>query len=250
VDASRALLGHCALAGDEAAWAALVARYAGNPRALQVAAETVGTVFGGDIAAFVAQDVAIFGEIRELLAEQVARLSALEHAVLTWLAEARVPVGFAALVSHLQGDGGRAAVVEAVEALARRGLLECRARGTFTLQPVVLQYVTTQLVARAGAAGQAGVAVGVGHGRGVVQPGATGRAPATWGVAQSGASAAALWARQHGRSLAAVQLPASRRFGRESRSHAVKEAARAPPQPVHQRRATQRRPDVYMAGDR
>jgi hypothetical protein len=142
VDEVRALLRPRALAGDDAAWAALVARYAGNPLALQVAAETVGTVFGGDIAAFLAQDVAVFGEIRALLAEQVARLSALEDAVLSWLAEERAPVGFAALVAHLHMDVGRAAVVEAVEALARRGLLECRAGGAFTLHPVVLQYAT------------------------------------------------------------------------------------------------------------
>jgi hypothetical protein len=146
VDESRALLGHRDLAGDDAAWRALVARYAGNPLALQMAGETVGTVFGGDIAAFLAQDVAVFGDIRQLLAEQVARLSALEQAVLPRLAEERKAVGFAELVTDLGPAVERCAVVEAVEALARRSLLEPRGRGTFTLPPVVLEYATTQLV--------------------------------------------------------------------------------------------------------
>src|SRR5260370_21880268 len=99
VDEARALLGHQDLAGDPAAWGALVARYAGNPLALRVVGTTVGAVFGGSITAFLAQDVAVFGNIRQLLDEQVARLSVQEHAVLSWLAEERQPVGFAALVT-------------------------------------------------------------------------------------------------------------------------------------------------------
>ncbi len=80
--------------GDEAAWRALVQRYAGNPLALSVVGETIATVFGGDIAAFLAQEVAVFGGIRQLLDEQVERLSALEQAMLAWLAVEREPVGF------------------------------------------------------------------------------------------------------------------------------------------------------------
>jgi hypothetical protein len=153
VDAVRALLGQRDLAGDDAAWGVLVARYAGNPLALQVAGETVGTVFGGDIAAFLAQDVAVFGDIRQLLAEQVARLSAQEQAVLPRLVEEREPVGFARLVDEVGPLVGRAAVVEAVQALARRSLLEPRRGGTFSLQAVVLEYAATCRVEQAGAVG-------------------------------------------------------------------------------------------------
>ena len=86
--------------------------------------------------------------IRQLLDEQVARLSALERAVLTWLAVEREPVGFAELVADLGPGVGAGAVVEAVEALRRRSLLEAGGRGTFTLQPVVLEYATARLVER------------------------------------------------------------------------------------------------------
>jgi hypothetical protein len=178
VDEARALLGHRELAGDHAAWQALVARYAGNPLALQVVGTTVAAVFDGDLAAFLAQDVAVFGDIRQLLAEQVARLSAQERVVLHWLAEEREPVGFAELVTDLGPLVGRAAVVEAVEALARRSLLVPGRHGAFSLQPVVLEYATTQLVEQPGAVGKVVAAAGVRRGRGAAQPGPSGRAAA------------------------------------------------------------------------
>jgi hypothetical protein len=146
VDEGRALLGSRALAGDDAAWRALVERYGGNPLALRVVGETIGAIFGADIAAFLAQDVAVFGDIRQLLEEQVAYLSALEQALLLWLAVEREPVSFAELVADPGQGVARGEAVEAVEALARRSLLERGTDSTFTLQPVVLEYATAHLV--------------------------------------------------------------------------------------------------------
>jgi WD40 repeat protein/transcriptional regulator with XRE-family HTH domain len=187
VEDGRALLENRMLVGDDASWEALVGRYAGNPLALQVVGETIGAVFEGDIAAFLAQDAIVFGGIRQLLDEQIARLSPLEQAVLTWLAVEREPIGFADLLADLMpsllfhpangpvwGPGGaRAQVVEAVAALRRRSLLETvgessvavvaasfpaasvrgriresGGRGAFSLQPVVLEYMTVRLVAQ------------------------------------------------------------------------------------------------------
>jgi WD40 repeat protein/predicted ATPase/transcriptional regulator with XRE-family HTH domain/Tfp pilus assembly protein PilF len=175
VEDSRALLDGRALSGDEAAWRALVERYAGNPLVLRLVGETISSVFEGEIAAFLAQEVAVFGGIRHLLDEQVARLSALEQAVLAWLAVEREPIGFPELVADLLpppffhpasgcrsfplgywpmrgpvwGPGmTRAQVVEVVEALRRSSLLELGGPGSFTLQPVVLEYMTARLVAQ------------------------------------------------------------------------------------------------------
>jgi transcriptional regulator with XRE-family HTH domain len=181
----RALLGHWDLVGDEAAWGALMARYAGNPLALQVVGQTVAAICRGDVAAFLAHDVSVFGEIRQLLDEQVGRLSVPERAVLRCLAKKREPAGFAELVTDLGPLMGRPAVVEAVEALARRSLLEPGGRGTLTLQPVVIEYATMWLVDRVGAAGQVGAAAGVGQGRLAAQPGASGRV-ATAGARRRG----------------------------------------------------------------
>ncbi|HMA34253.1 MAG TPA: helix-turn-helix domain-containing protein [Chloroflexia bacterium] len=143
---ARALLGHRVLLGDDAAWRALVKRYAGNPLALQVVGETISVMFGGAIAAFLGQETAVFGGIRQLLDEQLARLSPLEHALLYWLAIEREPVRFAALLADLGPEVARSAVLEALEALDRRSLLERASGGAFTLQPVVLEFISERLV--------------------------------------------------------------------------------------------------------
>jgi WD40 repeat protein/DNA-binding XRE family transcriptional regulator len=148
IEAGRSLLAGRELAGDEDAWRALVGRYAGNPLALSVVGETIDVVFGGDIAAFLAQDTTVFGGIRQLLDEQVERLSALEQVIGTWLTVEREPMGFAELVANLGPGVARGEVVEALEALGRRSLLERGAGHTVTLQPVVLEYGTMRLIER------------------------------------------------------------------------------------------------------
>ena len=146
---ARALLQQRVLTGDESAWQTLVERYGGNPLALQVVADTIEAVFAGEIAGFLAQDASVFGNIRQALDEQVARLSPLEQSVLTWVAVEREPVGFGELVADIGLEVARADLVEAVEALRRRSMLESKSNGSFTLPPMVLEYVTAQLVARA-----------------------------------------------------------------------------------------------------
>src|SRR3712207_7009298 len=51
----RALLADKQLVGDAATWGTLVGRYGGNALALHVVGETIGEVFGGDIATFLAE---------------------------------------------------------------------------------------------------------------------------------------------------------------------------------------------------
>ncbi len=95
-----------ALVGDDRSWQTLVTRYAGNPPALGAVGDTIDAVFGGDIPAFLAQDTIVFGGIRQLLDEQVGRLSALERTIGIRLAVEREPIGFEAeLVADLGVQG-------------------------------------------------------------------------------------------------------------------------------------------------
>src|SRR5207244_1113314 len=88
--------------------------------------------------------------ISDLLDEQMARLSTLEQTVLSWLAILREPVTLEELLSVLVSPLPRVQVLEAVDGLRRRSLIERGQRaGSFTLQSVVLEYVTTHLVAPA-----------------------------------------------------------------------------------------------------
>src|SRR3989440_235968 len=75
--------------------------YAGNPLALKIVAETITELFGGEIAPFLEQGEVIFSTIRDLLAEQFARLSATEQALLFWLAIVREPLGVDELQERL-----------------------------------------------------------------------------------------------------------------------------------------------------
>jgi WD40 repeat protein len=147
----RALLRNKGLVGDMAAWQAMISRYGGNALALRIVGESIAEVFDGEIAAFLeyAQETygAVFGGIRRLLDEQTNRLSDLERSLFYWLAVEREPVGLGDLLSDLGPATVRSDVLEALEALRRRSLLERGERGaTVTLQPVVLEYATERLI--------------------------------------------------------------------------------------------------------
>jgi WD40 repeat protein/transcriptional regulator with XRE-family HTH domain len=128
----------------------LVEVYAGNPLALNIVAQTIVELFGGEISQFLSGGTTIFGSITELLEEQWARLSPLEQTVLCWLAILREPVTLDDLLAVLVSPLAHVQVLEAVDGLRRRSLIERGQRaGSFTLQSVVLEYVTTRLVATA-----------------------------------------------------------------------------------------------------
>jgi hypothetical protein len=105
-------------------------------------------LFGGEIAPFLEQGEVVFGGVRELLGEQFNRLSAGEQSVVLWLAILRELVSLEELLAVLARPVPRATVLEAVEALRHRSLIELGQRlSSFTLQSVVLEYATAQLIA-------------------------------------------------------------------------------------------------------
>ncbi|HET8843206.1 MAG TPA: NB-ARC domain-containing protein, partial [Ktedonobacteraceae bacterium] len=128
--------------------ARLIETYAGNPLALKIMAETITDLFGGEIGPFLSQGSVIFGTIADLLQEHFARLSTLEQTVLYWLAIVREPITLDELQNLLVAPLPRMSLFEAADALRRRSLIELGQRqGSFTLQSVVLEYVTTVLIA-------------------------------------------------------------------------------------------------------
>jgi WD40 repeat protein/transcriptional regulator with XRE-family HTH domain len=138
------------LVGSPQERARLIEMYVGNPLALQIVAETITELFGGAIGPFLAQDTLVFGSIADLLDEQFGRLSALEQTVLCWLAILREPVTLDDLRSVLVAPLAHVQVLEAVDGLRRRSLIERGQRpGSFALHSVVLEYVTSRLVEQA-----------------------------------------------------------------------------------------------------
>jgi WD40 repeat protein/transcriptional regulator with XRE-family HTH domain len=128
----------------------LVEVYRGNPLALKIVAQTIVELFGGEIVPFLEQGQVVFGGVRELLDEQFDRLSALDQRICYWLAILREPVSQEELLAVLSTPGTPLHVLEALDGLRRRSLIELGQRaGSFTLQSVVLEYATTRLVMEA-----------------------------------------------------------------------------------------------------
>jgi hypothetical protein len=106
-------------------------------RSTYIVAETIVELFGSEIAPFLEQGEVVFGSVRELLDEQFARLSADEQTVLLWLAILREPVSIEEVLAVLGTPLSRGQVLDAVEALRRRSLIERGQRqGSFTLQGI------------------------------------------------------------------------------------------------------------------
>ncbi|HEX2910043.1 MAG TPA: NB-ARC domain-containing protein [Chloroflexia bacterium] len=129
---------------------ALVKRYSGNPLALKLVTEIVQTLFGGKVEDFLAEEWTIFGEIEEVLEHQLKRLSELEQQVVYWLALSREPLSLQELNRDLILPHFGKEIAETIISLARRHLLEREQdQPRFGLQPVVLEYLTQQVVEQA-----------------------------------------------------------------------------------------------------
>ncbi len=123
----------------------LVRYYDGNALALKVVATTIRDLFGGDIKEFLREQTSIFGDVRHLLDQQFERLSALEQKIIYWLAINREPITLSELREDLISTVPRQNLIEGLESLSRRSLIE-QNQAYFTLQSVVMEYVTCCLI--------------------------------------------------------------------------------------------------------
>ena len=141
--------------GTATDWRQMVNHYGGNPLALKIVAAVVQDFFDGELSSFVdmlAQGDSVFGDVRDLLGRQIDRLAPLEQQVMVWLAIHREPVTLVHLRTHLVTPLPLGHLIEALTSLERRSLVErdtprTSPRSTqFTLQPVVMEYMTDWLV--------------------------------------------------------------------------------------------------------
>ncbi|MBC1236487.1 NB-ARC domain-containing protein [Nostoc sp. 2RC] len=151
------------LSAAEDQWKLMIERYAGNPLALKIVATTIQDIFDGNVTEFLQQDTAVFGDIRDVLEQQFERLSDLEKDIMYWLAINQEPITLKELRDDIISPIPQAKLLEAIESLGRRSLIEKaspmlierarpvveKTRSLFTLQPVVMEYVTTSLIEKA-----------------------------------------------------------------------------------------------------
>lgn len=139
-------------------WHVLINHYAGNPLALKMVASVIQDVFDGEVASFLDclnEGASVFGDIHDLLAQQISRLSPLEQQIMDWLAIARKPITLSQLRSNSLPLVPLGHLLEAIASLERRCLIDKttprlndKAKTRFTLQPAVMEYVTERLIQR------------------------------------------------------------------------------------------------------
>lgn len=138
-----------AIVGTPAEIETLARLYDGNPLALNLVADPIRELFGGDLAAFLATDDVFFTGVGKLLEQQLARLTPLEQQIVYWLAIERDLVPLDVLLARVGESVAQSDVFNALASLSRRMQIErSPARPAFTLQPVILEYVTEQLADR------------------------------------------------------------------------------------------------------
>ncbi len=133
--------------GLEDEWSVLIEHYRGNPLALKMVAAAIRDVFNANISQFVEflkQGTWVF-DMSELLDRQFTRLSDSEKEIMYWLAINREVVSLSELQEDIISPELKRELQNALESLGHRALIETSAAGV-TLQPVVMEYVTKQLI--------------------------------------------------------------------------------------------------------
>ncbi|MEG4272323.1 MULTISPECIES: NB-ARC domain-containing protein [unclassified Microcoleus] len=126
----------------------LIQVYRGHPAALKITATTIQELFNGNISQFIGQSSLVIGDIfANLLNEHFQRLSDLGKAVMYWLAIEQQPISWNQLKAKLSAGVSSSELLTVLESLVRRSLIEkelspSSAEAKFTLEPVMMKYVT------------------------------------------------------------------------------------------------------------
>ena len=156
------------LNASEKDWQELTDKYAGNPLALLQVASTIEELFDGNVSQFLQESVGVFGDIRDLLDEQMDRLPKLGQDIMYWLAIERESVSIPDLAGevlfwlaiekekitvkelheNIRKPVSRRDLLETLDLLYRQSMIE-KSGGRFGLQPVVMEYITEQIIERA-----------------------------------------------------------------------------------------------------
>lgn len=131
--------------GTAADWKQLIERYAGNPFVLKAVSRTIKKLFDGCVGEFLKHNIAIFGDIRNFLDEHFSRLSEVEKDVINWLALYGEAASFAELRDLVFTRMPAPKLLEALESLEERSLVEKKA-ALFALPPIVREYITDRLI--------------------------------------------------------------------------------------------------------
>jgi WD40 repeat protein len=146
-EASLALIDSHQLVGSQVEKNRLCELYSCKPLALKMVVASIQSLFDRQIAAFLKTETLVFSNIRRLLDHQFQRLSSLEQTIMYWLAIERDWTTIAELHAEIVPAVNLASLLESLESLTWRSLIEQRS-GKYSQQPVVMEYVTDCLIDR------------------------------------------------------------------------------------------------------
>ena len=132
---------------DEEEWDALIDIYRGNPLALQIVSARIKELCNGSVAQYFDFGTLILDKhFQQLLHQHYQRLSELEKQIMRSLASHSQPIALPQLLAQMNSVSASEAI-EALNSLGWRALIEKIPQGNeslFTLQPVVMKYVTRE----------------------------------------------------------------------------------------------------------
>ena len=151
VEAGRAIVRDGGVRCDDEESDQLCDRYGGNPLSLKLVATTIRDVFNGQVTPFLTSATPFLSGVRQVLDQQFCRLLPLEQQVMVWLAIHREAVAIAPLQSSFLHPPDLGLLVEALDSLWRRCLIEqasptADSAPRFSQQPVIMDYMTRRLI--------------------------------------------------------------------------------------------------------
>jgi WD40 repeat protein len=132
--------------GVKSDWDKIITLYDGNPLALELVAKHIDQVFSKDISRFLEEKRPVFGNLRGLLKWHFDRLSSDEKEVLCWLAINYEPTSLSDLRADIVSPIASEKIVDTLQSLQMRLPIEKRPIACFTVQPVLIEYVTERLL--------------------------------------------------------------------------------------------------------
>lgn len=130
---------------DPEKWSELIDIYGGNPHWLKIAATGIKDLFGGKVAEYLQYRPLFLGdELKTILERHLSRLSELERQIVFQLSAKGEPVSISSL---LEGSGSSTDILNAVQSLAKRSLIEkieSQKQIRFALKRIFQEYLSVR----------------------------------------------------------------------------------------------------------
>jgi hypothetical protein len=126
-------------------WKEVTQLYQGNPLALRIVSTTILELFDCNATEFLSKNIAILGEIRDWLNQQIERLSYLEKEIVCWLAVCPNTISIREVIETIKISSSNLELLEVLESLKKRGLIEIQ-QGSIIQKPFIKHYTQSLLL--------------------------------------------------------------------------------------------------------